>query len=72
MPWSIIDILHRIQVPTLITNGKNDEAQDICVLPFFQKISKVKWVKFSESHIAFLEEPEWYLRVIGEFLVAAM
>lgn len=40
--WSVIDKVHAISVPTLLTNGAADEAQDECVEPFFDKIPKVK------------------------------
>ncbi|KAI0792618.1 Alpha/Beta hydrolase protein [Abortiporus biennis] len=62
--------LHKIEATTLITNGKYDEAQDKVVLPFFLNIPKVKWVQFAESsHVAFLEEEDRYLKVLGEFLL---
>ncbi|THH05949.1 hypothetical protein EW145_g4430 [Phellinidium pouzarii] len=67
--WSIISELHRITVPTLILNGRYDEAQDKCVLPYFQRISKVKWYMFAESsHIPLWEERDTYMTVVGNFL----
>ena len=36
-------------MPTLLINGRLDEAQDDTMRPFFEKIGKVKWVKFAES-----------------------
>jgi hypothetical protein len=46
-----------------------DEAQDVCVAPFFEKVPKVKWVQFLGSHITWLEnEKERYFRIVGEFL----
>lgn len=54
---------------TLIINGWFDEAQDISVVPFFEKIPRVKWVQFAESsHTPFFEEKERYLQVVGDFL----
>ncbi|THU93623.1 proline-specific peptidase [Dendrothele bispora CBS 962.96] len=67
--WSILEDIHRINVPTLLTNGRKDEAQDSTVLPFFEKIAKVKWVTFEKSsHTPHLEETERYLEVVGSFL----
>ena len=44
-------------------------AQDDVISPFIQNISKVKWVKFEESsHMPYWEEPEYYNKVVGEFL----
>jgi len=66
--WNIIDELHKINVPTLITNGRYDEATDKVVYPFFNNISKVKWVQFSESsHTAQLEETDRVMEVVGQF-----
>jgi pimeloyl-ACP methyl ester carboxylesterase len=68
-PWDIIDKLHLINVPTLITNGGDEQAQDHVVAPFFWKIPKTKWVMFKNStHTAFWEERERYIRVVEEFL----
>jgi len=67
--WSIIPSLHLINVPTLLINGKYDQAQDSCMQPFFDEIERVKWMRFAESsHSPHLEEPEEFLRVVGGFL----
>jgi len=70
--WSVIDELHKITVPTLLINGRYDEAQDEVVWPFFVHIAKVKWIQFSESsHLPQWEERERYMEVVGEFLANA-
>lgn len=67
--WSVVDQVHKIKVPTLLINGKYDEAQDEVVEPFFKNIEKVKWVRFAESsHLPQIEETEEYLKVVKEFL----
>ncbi|KAG8215326.1 hypothetical protein J3R82DRAFT_8918 [Butyriboletus roseoflavus] len=33
--WSCLDEIHTIDCPTLLTNGVDDEAQDVCVASFF-------------------------------------
>lgn len=67
--WSVIDRLHNITVPTLVINGRYDGAQDEAVLPFFNNISKCRWVRFdSSSHLPQFEEPERFFEVLGEFL----
>ncbi|KAJ7622536.1 proline-specific peptidase [Roridomyces roridus] len=69
--WTVINDLHKISVPTLLINGKEDDAQDVSVTPFFERIPKVKWVQFAESsHMPFFEERERFLQVVGEFLDA--
>ncbi|KAL5530947.1 hypothetical protein ACEPAG_3823 [Sanghuangporus baumii] len=67
--WTVIDKLGSITVETLIMNGVDDEAQDECMQPFFDKIPKVKWVRFEKSsHMPFYEERERYFEVLGSFL----
>ncbi|KAF8845207.1 proline-specific peptidase [Paxillus ammoniavirescens] len=68
--WSIIDELHKISVPTLLLNGRYDEAQDKSVEPYFRNIPRVKWIQFGESaHVPQLEETERFMDVVGNFLL---
>ena len=67
--WSIVDELHKIKAPTLLINGKYDEAQDECVEPYSKLIPDVKWVKFANSsHTPLWEEREEYMKVVHDFL----
>ncbi|PPQ66527.1 hypothetical protein CVT26_009500 [Gymnopilus dilepis] len=67
--WSIVDILHKISVPTLLFSSPNDEIQEISVFPFFTKIPKIKWVELqNSSHLPAFEEPERYFDVLFSFL----
>ncbi|KAG6369584.1 Alpha/Beta hydrolase protein [Boletus reticuloceps] len=67
--WSCLDQIHTIDCPTLLTNGADDEAQDVAVQPFFTKIPKVRWVTFANSsHMAFFEERDRYFEIVGKFL----
>lgn len=68
--WDVKPELGKIQVPTLLINGKFDEAQDVVMAPFFKGIpSPVKWVRFAESsHLPHLEETEDFILVLGKFL----
>ncbi|KAJ6610660.1 proline-specific peptidase [Mycena sp. CBHHK59/15] len=68
--WSMLDDAHNIIVPTLLINGRMDEAQNSVVEPFFRAITKVKWVELAESsHMAMWEERERFMEVLGGFLV---
>ncbi|KZT68572.1 proline-specific peptidase [Daedalea quercina L-15889] len=70
--WSCVDQLHNINVPTLLLNTPESEAQDVNQWPMFHKIPKVKWVQFAKStHLSQFEEPEKYLDVVSEFLAQA-
>ncbi|KAG8220688.1 proline-specific peptidase [Butyriboletus roseoflavus] len=70
--WSCLDQIHTIDRPTLLTNGVDDEAQVVCMNPFFAKIPNVHWVTFAKSsHMAFFEEPDRYFDIVGRFLTEA-
>ena len=67
--FDIISRLKNITQPTLVINGANDEATDLCVAPLFWNIPNSKWVQFSKaSHMAFYEETERYFELLGYFL----
>lgn len=66
--WSILDQIHKIRVPTLLINGRYDEATDELMEPFFKAIEKVKWVVFAESsHLPNIEERTRFMEVVHEF-----
>ena len=66
---SIVSELHKIEVPTLVTNGRYDGATDNVVVKFFDHIPKAKWVQFAESsHTPHIEETGRFLNVLGSFL----
>ncbi|CCM04106.1 uncharacterized protein FIBRA_06266 [Fibroporia radiculosa] len=67
--WDVTPHLHKIKVPTLLTNGGYDEAQDSVMAPAFREIPTIKWYTFSKSaHMAMFEEREKFAEVIGGFL----
>lgn len=67
--WTVVDDLHKISVPTLLINGRYDDAQDVGVVPFFKEIPRVHWIQFAESsHMPFFEETERFFQIIGNFL----
>ncbi|THH31860.1 hypothetical protein EUX98_g2301 [Antrodiella citrinella] len=69
--WDMTSDLHKIVIPTLMTNGWYDEATDVVQRPFFHSIPRVKWVQFADSaHMAHIEEEERYLQVVEDFLSA--
>lgn len=67
--WTIVDRLHLIKVPTLVLHGRKDIAQEFVQVPFFQNISKVKWVTLeNSSHMPHYEERERTIRLVADFL----
>lgn len=60
---------HKINVETLLINGRYDEVQDIAVSPWFREIPKVKWIQLEKSsHMGHWEERERYMQICGAFL----
>ncbi|KAL0955742.1 hypothetical protein HGRIS_001958 [Hohenbuehelia grisea] len=67
--WSIIDALPNIKSPTLVINGEHDEAQELCVRPFRERIPNAKWAELRGcSHMPFWEGREEYFQLVGDFL----
>ncbi|KAF7517167.1 hypothetical protein G7054_g13897 [Neopestalotiopsis clavispora] len=67
--WTIGERAKDIQVKTLLLNAKYDEAQDICIAPWFHHIPQVKWVSLqNSSHMLHWEERERSMKACGEFL----
>jgi L-proline amide hydrolase len=67
--WNIVDRLGEIQVPTLVTSGRYDEATPAIAETVHRGIPGSEWVIFEHSaHLAHAEEPECYLQVLDQFL----
>jgi L-proline amide hydrolase len=67
--WSIVDRLPAIDVPTLVVNGRYDEATDECVRPYVDRVPGARYVRFeSSSHMPHVEEQESYMEIVGAFL----
>jgi pimeloyl-ACP methyl ester carboxylesterase len=67
--WTIVDRLHLINVPTLLINGRYEQADDAAMGPYFANIPKVKWVTLEQSsHMPFYEEKERYMKLVEGFL----
>ena len=70
--WDRRPDLGRIDVPTLATCGRYDEITPDCSETIVAGIPDARMVVFEESaHVAHLEEPEAYARIVEEFLVSA-
>lgn len=70
--WEISEAdIGKIAVPTLLINGRYDEANDECMQKYHKNIADVSWTKFEQSsHTPHLEERQKYLEVVGSFLTA--
>jgi proline-specific peptidase len=67
--WDITHRLPEIRVPTLITSGAYDEATPLVAGTTHNHINDSEWILFEHSsHMPFVEEPERYMQVLGEFL----
>ena len=69
--WTIVDRLTQILAPTLVISGRYDEATPGAVRPWVERVPQARWEVFAHSsHMPFVEEPERYRAVVGEFLAA--
>ncbi|KAL9087379.1 MAG: hypothetical protein Q9165_006676 [Trypethelium subeluteriae] len=67
--WTAVDDVHNIKVETLLINGRYDLIQDVAVMPYFERIPKVKWVTLEKSsHMGHWEERERYMDIVSNFL----
>jgi proline-specific peptidase len=67
--WDRTDRLEEINVPTLITCGRYDEITPNCAATLHRGIQGSELRVFEQSaHVAHLEEPEEYARVVTDFL----
>ncbi|MGI8578272.1 MAG: proline iminopeptidase-family hydrolase [Nocardioidaceae bacterium] len=67
--WSIVERANRVNVPTLLINGRYDEATTATMQPFSDHIEGARWEVFEESsHMPHVEEEERYLDIVGKFL----
>lgn len=67
--WTIVDRLGEIEIPTLITSGRHDEATPLIAKTVHDGIPNSKWVIFEHSsHMAHAEERERYMQVLSTFL----
>lgn len=67
--WDIRDRLGEIAVPTLVTSGRHDEATAEIAGTVAEGIPGAEWVVFEQSaHMAHVEEPDDYRKVVSGFL----
>ncbi|KAK7962601.1 proline iminopeptidase [Apiospora aurea] len=67
--WTCIPLLGSINVPTLLINGSDDEAQDVAMQPFFGRIKKVKWVTLDgAAHFSHSDQRQKHMRHVEAFL----
>ncbi|KAH7102834.1 proline-specific peptidase [Auriculariales sp. MPI-PUGE-AT-0066] len=68
--WDGSSFAKKVNVPTLLTNGKYDEGQDSAIAPYTTWIKNVQWTHFqNSSHMAFWEERSLYISTVKKFLL---
>jgi proline iminopeptidase len=72
MYWDATERLHTIKVPTLVTGGKYDEVTPKVARAIHNGIKGSRLMIFpNSSHVAFWEERDKYMKVVGSFLDTA-
>ncbi|WP_413874983.1 proline iminopeptidase-family hydrolase [Albidovulum sp.] len=67
--WTVIDRLHRINVPVLVISGAHDEATPATWQPFLDHIPDVRGHVFPySSHMPHVEEFDDCMDLVGHFL----
>jgi L-proline amide hydrolase len=67
--WDITGELPKINVPTLVTSGRHDEATPLIARTVNEGIRGSEWILFeNSSHMAHVEEAEPYMRVLERFI----
>ena len=67
--WNITDRLGALALPVLVTSGAYDESTPTVTRELHGAIPGARWALFERSsHVAFVEETELYLAVVGRFL----
>jgi proline iminopeptidase len=67
--WDVTGRLLEIQVPTLVTGGRYDEARPEHLAVLANRMRDAELVIFeNSSHLAFVEERERYIEVVSDFL----
>jgi len=67
--WDVTGQLSRINVPTLVTSGKYDEATPLIARTVHEGIRGSEWTLFeNSSHMAHVEEAKSYMRVLENFI----
>jgi L-proline amide hydrolase len=67
--WQSKDRLGEIDVPTLLVSGRHDEATPALQETLREGIRGAEWVCFEESsHMPHVEEREFYMQVVGDWL----
>jgi len=67
--WDVTGQLPRINVPTLVTSGRYDEATPLIARTVHEGIPGSEWILFeNSSHMAHVEEAGSYVRALEKFL----
>ena len=67
--FEVVDRLHEIQTPCLITNGQRDLCSPLIAKTMFDNIPNSQWELFQYSrHMPFIEEHDKYVQVLVKWL----
>lgn len=67
--WDITADLHKIEIPTLLTSGTDDEATPLIVKALYDRIPDCRWeLMEGGTHLCHVEFAEDYNRIIEAFM----
>jgi proline-specific peptidase len=69
--WDVTDRLGELDLPVLVTSGRDDEMTPGCVLPMVRAIPGARWHVFEASaHLPMVTETDAFIRTVREFLAS--
>jgi proline iminopeptidase len=67
--FEVTDDLHKIDVPTLVTNGTDDLCTPLIAKSVYDHIPGAKWHLFANSrHLALLDQHDEFIQVLDQWL----
>lgn len=67
-PWRSVDDLHRLQVPTMLVNGRFEKSFQPCVAQAKEAISSLQVVDLDAGHSVNIDQPEAFDRAVLDFV----
>lgn len=65
--WDISEDLYKINIPTLLTSGTDDEATPFIMKEIYDRIPNCKWELLQGTHLVHVEQREKFNQIVHNF-----
>ncbi|MCI2062772.1 MAG: proline iminopeptidase-family hydrolase [Eubacteriaceae bacterium] len=66
--FNVVNDLHKITIPTLVTSGSRDECTPLIAKQVYDGIPNAQWILFEDgTHLVHVEQKEKYNKTVEEF-----